>query len=113
MDLLKEETGTTILESLVVILLLGILVTLTASFFSIIFNNKNMLKGDALLLAQQEIERTLSEKSDHDTTYFSEYGNMEVKRLIRKEENKYLVDVIVSKARNDSALVQLNAIYTK
>lgn len=113
MDLLKEENGTTILETLVVILLLGILVTLTASFFTTIFNNKNMLKGDALQLAQQEINRVLSEKSENDTTYNNETENLKVQRIITKDVDLNSVDVMISKSSTDSLLLLLKASYKK
>jgi Tfp pilus assembly protein PilV len=113
MDLLKKENGTTILETLVVILLLGILVTLTAGFFTTIFNNKNMLKGDALQLAQQEISRTISETSEQDTSYSNGTGNLRVRRLVYKEEGLYKVEVLVSRASTDSLIISLKANYKK
>lgn len=113
MDLLKEENGTTILETLVVILLLGILVTLTAGFFTTIFNNKNMLKGDALQLAQQEINRVLSEKSENDTTYTNEIENLKVQRNITKDEKLNFVEVMISIASTDSPLLVLKASYKR
>lgn len=113
MDLLKEENGTTILETLVVILLLGILVTLTAGFFTTIFNNKNMLKGDALQLAQQEINRVLSEKSENDTTYNNESENLKVQRIITKDEKLNCVEVMISRSSTDSVLLVLKASYKR
>jgi len=113
MDLLKAERGTTILETLVVILLLGILVTLTASFFTTIFSNKNMLKSDALQLAQQEINRVLSEKSENDTSYTNETENLKVQRIITKDEKLNSVEIMISKSSNDSLMLLLKAFYKK
>jgi type II secretory pathway pseudopilin PulG len=113
MDLLIEENGTTILETLVVILLLGILVTLTAGFFTTIFNNKNMLKGEALQLAQQEINRVLSEKSENDTTYKNKTENLKVQRIITKDEKLNYVEVMISKSSTDSLLLLLKASYKR
>jgi type II secretory pathway pseudopilin PulG len=113
MDLLKEEHGTTILETLVVILLLGILVTLTASFFTTIFRNKNMLKAEALQMAQQEINRVLSEKCENDTTYNNLTENLKIHRMIIKEEKLSRVEVIISIASSDSLILMLSASYRK
>ena len=113
MDLLRDEKGTTILETLVVILLLGILVTLTAGFFTTIFNNKYMLKGDALQLAQQEINRVLSEKSENDTTYTNETENLKVQRIITEDVDLNSVEVMISKSSTDSPLLLLKASYKK
>ena len=113
MDSLKEENGTTILETLVVILLLGILVTLTAGFFTTIFNNKNMLKGEALQLAQQEINRVLSEKIENDTTYNNETENLKVQRIITKDVELNSVEVMISKSSTDSLLLLLKACYKR
>ena len=113
MDLLRDEKGTTILETLVVILLLGILVTLTAGFFRTIFNNKYMLKGDALQLAQQEINRVLSEKSENDTTYTNETENLKVQRIITEDVDLNSVEVMISKSSTDSPLLLLKASYKK
>ena len=113
MDILKKENGTTILESLVVILLLGILITMTASFFSTIFNNKNMLKAEALMLAQQEISRTISEVSEQDTLYVNEKGNLKVHRIVYKEDKLNKIEVLVSKVSTDSIIISFKAIYSK
>lgn len=111
MDLLKEEHGTTILETLVVILLLGILVTLTASFFSNLFNNERILRGEALSIAQQEISRVLSEKSETDTLFKNEKGNLQIRRVVYKEEKLNLIEIMVSKSSNDSLILTLKAAY--
>lgn len=120
MDLLTKQNGTTLLESLVIILLLGILLNITASFFNMILNNNNMLKTEALQLAQQEIERTISQFSEHDTIYLNESGNLKVRRIVFKNENKnlsfqylYNVEVSVSKSKNDSLIILLKTIYNK
>lgn len=111
MDLLKEEKGTTILETLVVILLLGILVTLTTAFYSNIFSNKNMLKADALQLANQEISKVLSERCISDTIYFNEKKNLKVERNIYQSELLNAVKVSISKSSNDSLILVLTTIY--
>lgn len=113
MDILKKENGTTILESLVVILLLGILITLTAGFFTTLFNNKNMLKSEALLLAQQEISRVTTEKSENDTTYTNVTENLKVQRFIYKEEALNRVEVMISKTSSDSIILSLKVSYQK
>jgi len=109
MDLLKEEKGTTIL----VILLLGILTTLTVSFFSTIFNNKNMLKGRALQLAQQEISKSISEGSEHDTSYTKDMGNLLVRRIIYHEEYIEKVEVQVGRNGIEDPIISLKANYIK
>ena len=110
---IKCNDGTTIIESLVVILLLGILVTLTASFFTEIFNNKQMLRGEALELANQEMERTLSQQSVNDTSYFNEKGNLRVIREVNEENDYYIAEIAVCRSGTDSVLIILATNYIK
>lgn len=107
------NNGTTIIESLVVILLLGILVTLTTSFFTEIFNNQKMLRGEALQLANQEVERTLSQQSVKDTSYLNENGNLKVIRIVNNENEYYIIAVSVYRRGVDSAIVLLETNYIK
>ena len=111
MDFLKREQGTTILETLVVIIILGILVTLTAAFYSNIFSNRNMLRTDALGLAKQEISRVLSERCISDTFYYNEKKNLKVERNIYQNELLNAVKVSISKSINDSLILVLTTNY--
>lgn len=113
MDLLKKENGTTIIESLVVILLLGILVTLTAMIFISLLLNPNMLRSDALRLAHHEIDKTIAQQAEQDTTYTNEQGNLKVHRFVSRTENVYQVEVAVSKNSSDSTLILLKAAYSR
>lgn len=107
------NNGTTIIESLVVILLLGILLTLTASFFTEIFNNQKMLRGEALQLANQEVERTLSQQSVNDTSYVNEKGNLKVIRKVNDVNGFFIAAISVCRRGTDSAMVTLNTNYSK
>ena len=111
MDLLKEEKGTTILETLVVILLLGILVKITTAFYSNIISNRNMLKTDALWLAKQEISRVLNEKPGNDTTYYNASKNLRVERNIYQNDLLNTIKVSISRTGNDSLILVLTTKY--
>lgn len=113
MDLLNKENGTTIIESLVVILLLGIIVTITALFFNNLLNNYNMLRTDALHLARQEMNKALSQFTETDTTYLNSAGNLEVRRIVTNNDDHYGLQVIVVRSRTDITIITLNAIYSK
>ena len=57
MDLLKREDGFTIIESLVSIVLLGLIAGMSIMVISRIYTNPKMLiKGEAGMIASQEID---------------------------------------------------------
>jgi len=95
MDKLKDQSGYTIMETLVSILLIGIIITLFAMFFNQVFSNpKLLLRSEALNLANQEVERSINTKSTTDTSYTNNQANLRIERKIESEES--LVKAIVS-----------------
>jgi prepilin-type N-terminal cleavage/methylation domain-containing protein len=112
--LLDNKDGFTIVETLVVITILGLLVTLTSVFFTQIFNNpKKMLQGDAFSLARNEIDYCIRFKPESDTLYKNDIGNLSVKRKVTGNENNFNTSVSVDFIKNKSRLIELKVKYIK
>ncbi|NLT50528.1 MAG: prepilin-type N-terminal cleavage/methylation domain-containing protein [Ignavibacteria bacterium] len=91
-----QSSGFSMIETLVAILLLGIISSLFIIFFNDIFSNpKIFLKGKALNAANEEINYSLAHKSAGDTSYFSENGVLFISREIEIIENIRKVEVKV------------------
>jgi prepilin-type N-terminal cleavage/methylation domain-containing protein len=118
MDILRKseliamrEDGFSLIETLVVILLLGLLVTFTASFFNDLFNKPALfLKYQALRLADREMNYCLNNQVTTDTSYIFPKHNLNVQRTITEELNGYDINVSVS-VNNDlkNNIVSLSA----
>ncbi|MFC2094555.1 Tfp pilus assembly protein FimT/FimU [Bacteroidota bacterium] len=114
MHLLDTKDGFTIVETLVVIMILGLLVTLTSVFFSQIFNNpKKMLQGEAFSLARNEIDYCIRFKPESDTLYKNDVGNLSVRRKVNGNENNFNTSVYVDFNKNKSRLIELKVNYIK
>jgi len=112
MDLLKNENGATMIETLVGIILLGIIITVSFSLLIKIYSNPNLIhKHEALLLASQEITNCLNNKILVDTSYTNINKNLTVTRKIRVDENIYTAVVKVTPARSELEIVVLSAGY--
>lgn len=96
MDLLRREDGFSLIESLIVILLLGLLVTFTAAFFNDLFNRPGVfLKSEALNLASREINYCINNKLTDDTLYNANKDKLQIKRSVTDELNGYDITVNV------------------
>lgn len=104
MDKLKGQEGYTLVESLVGIIILGLVITFFAMFFNQIFGNPRiLLKGEALIMASQELDRCLDIKAITDTSYFNRQGNLKIKRKVELigKLNKAIVSVASDSGRNE------------
>lgn len=110
MGILKDESGTTLIETLVSIGLLGVLIVLSVMVYKNFFSNpKMLLRNEALYLANQEISNSINMKFITDTVYSNENGNLTVERKIYDMEtfNKIVVSVVF--LQNKKELVKLSA----
>ncbi len=114
MDKLKSQYGYVLMESLVGIILLGLVITFFVMFFNQIFlNSRILLRSDALVLANQEIERCINFREITDTSYFNPQGNLKVLRNIKIEGklNKAIVTVGSDSGRQE--ILSLSVMYIK
>jgi hypothetical protein len=112
MDLLKKEEGFSIIESLVGIIILGLIVIFFSLFFNKIFQTpKILLRGEAFYLANQEIENSLNMKSKSDTVYSNLNRNLQIRRMVRKEEKLYNIQVEVFTTLEKKCILNLSAYY--
>jgi len=114
MDKLKNEYGYTLLETLVGIIILGLVIAFFAMFFNQVFaNSRIFLIGDATILAKQEIERCINFRIKTDTSYFNNKGNLQVLRDIKfdGELNNAVVTVSSDSGRNE--ILFLSVMYSQ
>jgi len=112
LDLLKSENGFTIIETLVAILLLGLLVVGATGFFGTLYNSpKILLRNEALALASNEIDRCISYRILTDTLYKNPVGNLQVKRnvIMKADLNEVIVGVYWSD--KNKKLIELKVLY--
>jgi Tfp pilus assembly protein PilV len=77
MDLLKNEEGTTLIEALTSMVVLGLIVGITTMFISSIYENPALfLKREALSMASSEMNNSKNSKATTDTSYSNSSGNM-------------------------------------
>ncbi len=113
MDLLKNENGSTILEALVVIILIGILSVLTMTFFNVILNTSLRTKQEAQTLAYQELNRTISQAARSDSIYLNHKGNLIISRNITEEERYIKAEIEIKKSSSDSTIILVRSKYLK
>ena len=95
MDILEKENGFTIIESLVTLIILGILTILTVIFFNKIYGNPELLlRREALTLADSEIHNIINNKVFTDTLYHNNKGNLTINRKIF--DNKEYIYAVVT-----------------
>lgn len=112
MDKMKSESGFTILESLVGILILGIMLILFAVFFNQIFNNPKLLhRSEAFILAKQEIEKCKNKRLTKDTLYFNEKENLSIVRDINLINNIINAKVTVETKLDKKKILSLSVEY--
>ena len=112
MDLLNKDSGETMIETLVGIILLGIIVTVSFSILIRIYSNPNTIhKHEAFLLASQEITNCINNKTVTDTIYTNTNENLTVSRKILKHEDFYTVSVKVVPTNSELEIVSLSAGY--
>ena len=113
MVLLKKQEGFSIIETLVVITILGLLITFTTSFINKIYNNPvYLLKDEAFRAASNEIDGVMLNGTLTDTLYNIKH-NLFVKRHSTELDKYYLVSVVVKKRRSNYPLLELKTIIKK
>ena len=114
MDLLKSEKGATIIETLVAIILLGLIITISFTIFVRLYGNKTLLyKQEAFQLANQEIINCMNTKIVSDTTYTNKNGNLLIERKINKQSEIYKVIINVNASSDNKNIVTLITTYVK
>lgn len=112
MDKLKDQLGYTIMETLVGIILIGLIITFFAMFFNQIFSNpKLLLRSEALTLANLEIEKSINTKAINDTIYKNTNGNLLIKRNIKQEKKLVKSTVVVQTVSSKDSILTLTALY--
>ena len=108
--ILKED-GFSMIEALVGITILGILFTITIELFGVIYKKPEMLlEREALHLATQELNRSISGNILNDTTYTNRSGNLILKKTISETESEdlKLIQVSVFFKLNQKILISLS-----
>ncbi len=114
MDLLKDEKGFSMIEALAGIALLGLLVALSASVLIKIYEDpKTLLRGEAMLLAEREMNFCRSASPERDTVYTNDTGNLEIHRKIDSGKNIKRINVMVTTINSVKTLVELNILLEK
>ncbi len=104
MDKLNSQNGFTIMETLIGIIIIGLMITFFAMFFNQVFNNpKILLRSDAFVLANNEIERCMNLKISSDTSYTNRIGNLYIKRQITflNKLNKAKVSIYTASGKKE------------
>lgn len=110
----KDENGFTLIETLVSLLILGILVTLTMIMLNKIYANPKILLGrEALRLAEAELTYCVNNTSLNDTIYTNERQNLKVKRKITDEGKLAKVEIAVVMNGNNKEILRLETKYVK
>ncbi|MFH0736291.1 MAG: hypothetical protein V1773_17020 [bacterium] len=114
MDLLKNEDGTTLIEALTSMVVLGVMVGITTMFISSIYEKPALfLKREALSMASSEINNSKNNKATTDTSYLNFSGNMKLKREIEIDDNIVVISVDVTEEKTEKSLVKLSTKYIK
>jgi prepilin-type N-terminal cleavage/methylation domain-containing protein len=112
MDILKIDSGFSIIETLVTIVIVSMLVIFVSVFLDNIYNNpKLFLKSKALLLAKNEMNRTIYSEGYRDTSYFDDKYRMNIIRQIKDQEGVYKINVLIRKT--DKEILSLSRIQSK
>jgi prepilin-type N-terminal cleavage/methylation domain-containing protein len=114
MDLLKDEKGFSMIEALAGIALIGLLAALSASVLVSMYDNpKTLLRGEAMLLAEKEMNYCRSASPERDTLYTNETGNLEIHREVDPGRNVKRIIVSVTTINKIQTLVELNILLKK
>ncbi|MBI2417304.1 MAG: prepilin-type N-terminal cleavage/methylation domain-containing protein [Ignavibacteriales bacterium] len=109
MVLLKNQDGYSLIESLVSIVLLGLIVVFSTMAVTGLFTRpKILLKGEACLMAEQEINYSLKYHVTTDTTYTNETGNLIVTRTTTPAGNLANIQVEVVYKGNHEKIAMLS-----
>ena len=114
MDLLKKELGYLLIETLIGIILLGMIVTFSLVIFNKIFSNpNNLLRSEALYLAQSEVDNCIKLKSTRDTVYSNAGGSLIINRSIASNDSLITASISVQISKLNKNLVLLSVNYAR
>lgn len=109
MGIVKNQSGYTLIETLVSIGLLSMLILLSAIAYSRFFDNpKILLRNEALYIANQEITNSVNKKIFTDTTYANENNNLAVERKIYDMQTYNKIEVAVMFIQTKKELIKLS-----
>ncbi|MFC2139723.1 hypothetical protein ACFLR4_03590 [Bacteroidota bacterium] len=109
MDLLVKEEGTTIIEVLVGLTILGIVMTLSLGVMVKIYGNPKIVsRQEALMLADQEITNCINTRAVTDTVYTNPKGNLFIERSVSSRKNINDVSVSVYSSSSEQLIVSLS-----
>lgn len=104
-----DKKGFSIIETLVGIVLLGIIAALSLSIYlNLLSNPKNFLRGEAFTLASQEVEYIKTFKPVTDTNYFNAKGTLQVNRQIEFQDSINHFSVKVSSKQKNIEIIKLD-----
>jgi len=111
---MKNQSGYSLIETMVCISLLGLLIFLSTSVYTRFFSNhKMLLRNEALFMANQEITNTINKRIFTDTSYKSINCNMLLDRKISDMDNCKKIIVVVRSVQLEKELVTLSALIRK
>ena len=114
MGILNDENGSSLIETLVSMLILGIVVVIFFSIYIKIFTNPILVyKSEALSMANQEVMNSINKKVCSDTSYYNLNNNLLVERVIEGTNGLYKVQVTVSYSQGQKNLVTLSGEFVK
>ena len=110
MGILKDQSGYTLIETLVSIGLLGILIVLSAIAYTRFFDNpKILLRNEALYIANQEITNSINKRVFTDTAYTNENMNLGIERKFYDMQTFKKIEVAVVFIQTRRELIKLSA----
>lgn len=110
MELLKDQSGYSLIETLVCISLLGIILFISTSVFVRLFANpKILVRNEALFIANEEITRATQKKEFKDTTYTNENANLTIERRVIESGEFAQIEVYVRHSSQSKEIVKLSA----
>lgn len=108
----NNNAGFSMLETLVSILILGMLITFSIMFFNRIYSNpKILLRKESLQLADTELTNCINANIKTDTLYNNSRGNLEVKRETTVSDYLVSVNVYVYLSGTGEEIIHLHTAY--
>ena len=112
-EYINSENGFTIIESLVTILIIGLILTMTIIVFNNLFSAPGLLlKSDAFSAATEEISKCVENRTSTDTIY-NVSNNLVLKRKISSVDELLMANVSIIQKHNDNNIITLHVSYKK
>jgi len=114
MDLLIDDSGSTLIETLIGILILGIVATVTFSIYMQVYTSPTLLyKTEALSIANQEVTNCICNKVTSDTSYYNLNNNLIITRKVTVLNRIYRVEVDVAHPKKEGAILTMSGFFVK